>query len=521
MGVVFQSDKRVGITYAYESKSYWDKEKKQPRAHRKLIGKLDRKTGEIVATRKKKLSEPKSNSKRTYGGATYLFDEIVKQLGIQKDLKKCFPQIYKQILSIAYYLVLEDRNPLSRFSKWAATHRHPYRLDITSQRSSDLFSDISENAKNDFFVLQGKRRKEQEYWFYDSTSISSYSKCLEQVRYGKNKDHENLEQINLVALYGEESQLPFYYRKLPGNITDVKTIKKLVKDIDQFEYKKIKLVMDRGFYSEENINAMIGAHLKFLIGVKTSVSFVQNVLTDVREIIRDFNNYNSELNLYCYATTFTWNYTYNRPYKADRIEETRRMYLHIYYNTEKALEDERKFNMKLIKLKEELESGSRQAVNEKAYEKYFEIKITPKRGISVKAKQAVIEKAKKNYGYFAMISNDIKDPADALGRYRNKDLIEKAFENLKERLSFKRTLVSSDKSLDGKLFVEFVALIIMSYVKKKMKQSNLFKKYTMQELLDQIDLIECFEQEGFTPRYSEITQKQVDIYEALGVISPT
>ena len=29
MGIVYQKDKRTGITYAYESTAYWDKEKKQ------------------------------------------------------------------------------------------------------------------------------------------------------------------------------------------------------------------------------------------------------------------------------------------------------------------------------------------------------------------------------------------------------------------------------------------------------------------------------------------------------------
>lgn len=50
MGIVYQHDKRSGITYAYESKAYWDKEKKQSRAKRKLIGRVDKKTGKIVPT---------------------------------------------------------------------------------------------------------------------------------------------------------------------------------------------------------------------------------------------------------------------------------------------------------------------------------------------------------------------------------------------------------------------------------------------------------------------------------------
>lgn len=48
--VVFQHDKRSGITYAYESTSYYDKEKKQPRARRRLIGRVDPVSGQIVPT---------------------------------------------------------------------------------------------------------------------------------------------------------------------------------------------------------------------------------------------------------------------------------------------------------------------------------------------------------------------------------------------------------------------------------------------------------------------------------------
>ena len=62
MAVIYQHDKRSGITYAYDSYSYWDKEKKMTRAKRKLIGRLNEETGEIVPTdgrnRGKKLKEP-------------------------------------------------------------------------------------------------------------------------------------------------------------------------------------------------------------------------------------------------------------------------------------------------------------------------------------------------------------------------------------------------------------------------------------------------------------------------------
>jgi len=50
MAIIHQFDKRSGITYVYESKSFWDKEKKTSRAKRTLIGRLVPETGEIIPT---------------------------------------------------------------------------------------------------------------------------------------------------------------------------------------------------------------------------------------------------------------------------------------------------------------------------------------------------------------------------------------------------------------------------------------------------------------------------------------
>nr|WP_232363816.1 hypothetical protein [Desulfogranum japonicum] len=213
--IVYQANKKTGVTYAYESVSYWDKKKQQSRAKRKCIGRLDPETRKIIPTRKRKKPAVEEKAKRgpvpvtrlarSFYGATYLFDYIGKDTGVTDDLKACFPESYRQILSIAYYLILEDRNPLSRFPRWAAIHRHPHGENISSQRSSELFASITEEARLRFFQLQGKRRMDTEYFAYDSTSISSYSKSLRQVRYGKNKDHEHLPQINLTLLFGQQS----------------------------------------------------------------------------------------------------------------------------------------------------------------------------------------------------------------------------------------------------------------------------------------------------------------------------
>ena len=98
-----------------------------------------------------------------------------------------------------------------------------------------------------------------------------------------------------------------------------------------------------------------------------------------------------------------------------------------------------------------------------------------------------------------------------------RDIAEKAFWNYKDRLNLRRTLTSSESSLEGKLFVEFVALIYLSYINKKMIDGQLYSKYTMHELLDELDVIECYLEPGKTPPQGEVLMKQEQLYRDLGV----
>lgn len=535
MSIVKQLDKRSGITYAYESISRWDKDKKQSRSTRRLIGRVDNETGEIKLTdgrcrkvdsgsqepiRAKRGRVPSLSVSRQFYGATYLLDRIGEKIGLVDDLQSCFPNNYKMILSIAYFLILEESSPLFRFSRWGLLHRHPHGGDIASQRSSELFAGITEEQKQRFFRLQGRRRIRDEYWAYDSTSISSYSDCLSQVRHGKNKDNDRLPQINLLLLFGQKSNLPFYYRKLAGNIPDVKTMRVLLRDLDVLGYPKVKLVTDRGFYSTDNVNGLYRNHVKFLMSASTSLSFVKKAIESVNDSMCDWSRYDEKYDLYTYTRTIEWDYRQDRPYKGDTLKENRRMYLHLYYNAEKAVEDGRRFNLRMIDLQQELMSGKRKAEHEKDYGKFFEVKQTPVRGVRVMPRQAAMDEAKSRFGFFVLLSNEVRTSRMALEIYRNKDVVEKAFGNIKERLSGKRMLVSSEASLEGKLFVEFIALIYLSYIKRQMSENNLFKQYTIQGLLDKVDLVECYTEPGKSLTVGKVLQKQRQLFKDMDVLPP-
>jgi len=97
MAVIYQYDKRSGITYAYESYSYWDKEKKMTRAKRKLIGRLNKETGEIVPTdgrnRDGKLKEP-VDKEPDYKS---LYEKLLKKYAAQETLVTALKEELKKL----------------------------------------------------------------------------------------------------------------------------------------------------------------------------------------------------------------------------------------------------------------------------------------------------------------------------------------------------------------------------------------------------------------------------------------
>ena len=122
-------------------------------------------------------------------------------------------------------------------------------------------------------------------------------------------------------------------------------------------------------------------------------------------------------------------------------------------------------------------------------------------------------------GYFALISNDMDGAFDALAVYSGKDVVEKALDNCKDALDFRRTGMHSDAALAGTVFVQFVALILICHIQKYMQNSDLFKTYPMRLLFDALDIVEAHDYKGVT-HYNEITGIQRKLHSSLGVPAP-
>lgn len=543
---VHHINKRNGVTYVYESTSYWDKHKKQPRNKQVCIGKLDPVSGELILSKRFQkgytapvlctltpesaasdvaLTLPEvisqipeliaSESVKTVTaetvGPSIILDALHQRLGLEDILKKCFPKIHHLIQLMAYYLVCEG-GPLSHCETWCKSHSPSLASLLASQRISELLSALTFDAKQTFCKLWIQKVLETDYLCYDITSISSYAESNEYVRYGHNRDLDPLPQLNLIVLFGQNNRLPVYYQKMPGSLTDVTTLPHLVKTFKALGVKSPSYIMDKGFYSKKNIDALLLANHKFMVSVPLHNVFVKQAIDAVADTIHGINGYRTidDEVLYVHTQLYPWG------------ENKKRCYLHLYYHAHKRAHAIDRFNKELMGYKKELEDNRPNQSHQKAYDEFFIIKTTPKRGRTVSFNQDVIQKHIKVYtGFQAILCNNVKDPVEALKIYRDKDVVEKCFDDLKNQLDIKRLRMHSTPTMDGKLFVAFLALIYASALRKEMRSSGLIKSYTTRELLQEMKTLTKIKYTNTRKSLlTEMTKNQKEILQKLSIELP-
>ena len=163
------------------------------------------------------------------------------------------------------------------------------------------------------------------------------------------------------------------------------------------------------------------------------------------------------------------------------------------------------------------------AAHKEMYDTFFAITNTPVRGTTIAYNSEAIGAYIKRYaGFQALLSTRFKDPCEALQVYRDKDVVEKCFDDLKNSLDMKRLRMHSIETVDGRLFVQFIALIFISELRRQMRATKLIEKYTVRELLLELDpLTKIHYTRTYGSILTEVTKPQREILKLLNIVLPS
>mgnify|MGYP001277091950 FL=1 len=467
-------------------------------------------------------NNPASRSSCIRVGAFLVIKKIIDDYKLANHLSSWDDRGKGLLLDLATYSIICESNVAQYYPDYAYNHPvlTPEQKIYSDSTISRFFSEITEDDRIDFLNSWNKNRnhKEQIYLTYDSTNKNCKAGDIEKAEYGHPKEDIGAAVVNYSLAYDINNQEPLLYESYPGSIVDVSQLQYLIEKVRGYGYKNIGFVLDRGYFSRDNLNYMDQCNYDFVIMVKGKASFVNGLIMDHKG---EF-----ETNRNCAIKAFrTYGMTVCDKLYAD---DTKDRYFHIYHKVDRESAERAQLENELQRMEEMMNKSKGKDIDfGKKYEHYYELTYHEKDGkrkfYGYKEREDVIEKELKLCGYFTIVTSKKMNASDALLLYKSRDASEKLFCSDKSFLDNKSFRVSSNDALESKIFVEFIALIIRSkiYTQLRKRMAEMAKKpnyMTVPAALRELEKIELIRQPGGNYKLDHaITATQKTILGAFGI----
>lgn len=452
----------------------------------KLIGKIPAGSQKMVLTRPRRTKSDTDTAEATQGSASRvhagmmdILEHVGKESGID-DLLYDNADIgtAQKIISIARYLAATDGDTLPGIESFQLMHNLPYAEGITEDICHELFHRVGcdETLQQAFFMGRAKGLGEHPALAFDSTSVSTYSRGILEAKYGYAKDSEGLPVVKFIVFYSVFTRQPVAFWKLDGHVADVTTIVNALKRLSVLGIRNAELVADNGYYAEYNIADMCKAGLRFITLVQTRYKWVREAIDAVREEL-DTETTAAPFDRAVHGVCVPKMRTFHRPrlyasrkkgLETGAMEAvTKRTYLHVYFDKQRKLEEDTAFDNRIHDVRDLLLEGAAMSdlstPMQSLARKYLIIKTRAGKTI-VAFNEEAIKEYKKYTGFFALLANHEKDAFRCLKIYRRRELIEEFFRQYKGAADDKRPRVWSGDTLQGRMFVQFIALCYREYL---------------------------------------------------------
>lgn len=436
-------------------------------------------------------------------GTTKAFELLADNTGLLSCLKQSFPKIHTSVLTAAMYMA-ECGNVMSYIDDWIETTDTPDST-LTSQGVSRLFASITPVMRQGFLKQWTRKHSDVGQIAYDVTSISTHSEALDIAEWGHNRDGESLAQLNVGMFYGITNKLPLYYSLYNGSICDKSHFPHMMGDAVELGIENVEFVFDKGFVTEANLAYMEEAKLRFLAPCPPSRKDARLLISKIGAMVKNTANWIN--NHDCYGL---------------RIEFSllgRKLWAHVFYDSTRFAEQERGLYAYVDKLERELNEASDKRIARKYRDFFLFSEEAPStKHLVFTRNEAAVSGALAEAGFAVFITNDSDlYPEDVLRLYRRRDEVEKAFDDLKNGIDFKRFKTHTQQTTDGKAFVGFIALILRSCMLNLLQQNKATENMTLTKALLELRKLRYIVTANGERRSLPVTKTQAIIADALGL----
>lgn len=370
----------------------------------------------------------------------------------------------KHFLSLIYSQLLENRS-LNKLENWMRFTEIPNVIGLNQISTKELYESLSEMTDEDFQQLNSKMNEIFQKYETDKTTAvidvtDTYFEGSNQNikrRRGKDGKVKKLLQIGMAVSFN--NGFPIFFKKYQGNLSNIQIFKDMTLEIKNKGLNAV--IVDRGMTSPENLKMILSLDMKIIAGLKKTDKIHADFISKIkREEIYSASNL-IELKS---ANVFTQTFNYSEGK------------IIIVYNP--ALEVV-KNNLRLRR-KEEIASDA---------------------------------------GYSLIYHNTENETDEVVKKYYDKEIIERAFKQMKGTLNLRPIRVWLEGHINGHILICYLAYAILALMNYKLKKQGI-------SAVDALDSLK----HGYKVRLEDKTTnhewdlfvplepKQKNVLKALGVV---
>lgn len=338
-------------------------------------------------------------------------DAIARELSLT-NLKN------KYALALVYSQVLE-KHSINQLEEWLRFTEIPDILNLEQVSTKELYESLGDIDEEELREINEKL-----YPFFkkydDSCDVAVidvtdtyYAGSHEEIkrRKGKESKVEKLIQVGLAVSF--KQGFPLFHKKYHGNLNNAHIFKDMALELQSRNLNGV--IVDRGMTSDENITLSKKINLKIIGGIKKTITLINRYLSTIkREEIYTLKNRLALKNTTVFITSF--------PYNDGELI--------IVYNP--ALE--------IIKKEQHFEKGNE---HEDPYT-----------------------------GYSLIYHNTKYSAKDVVKQYYDKEIVERAFRQLKGVLNLRPIRVWLKNHIEGHINICYLAYAILAYMNYKLQKTN-------------------------------------------------
>jgi transposase len=456
-----------GHYYVYKVEGYYDKEAHKPKS-RSLgcIGQIYENIGFVP--NKKKLVASEFITKEY--GATRI--AMAAGAGLFDTLRECFPSEFMRIcVTVVLKLLgnLSSKDIDIAYGKSAISALLP-EVHLSKNTVSDFLRRLSAEREGMLRFMRSNAGCGSGGIIFDGTSFVSGSRCNPFCEKGYSPGHVGKSQIRLIYAYDRANHMPIYFRVVPGSASDKTAFETC---LDEIGGKDFTVILDKGFFSEKNINLMKG--LDFIMPLQKNTALVPAPL-------KAFSGYEkAPKNNFSYHKRIV----YFTETDAGRHDGCR---VCVYYDCER-----------------------RQYLMENYFRKANEKEDSLSAGAAEPATAATA-----SFGVTMLITSMKSSPERVYLDYKTRWAIEEMFDTHKNTLGFDMKHETKHETQEGWAFIEFLALLLYHKINGMLVSSGLIKSFNVKDLLYRAATV-TQSKAGGTWKICNMSKPLKEMFQSLGV----